>query len=283
MLSFYTIFWSAGIGPILDSIFSGATRIITTKPFSLELQMKLIEKYKVTILYVTPANLVACSKSDAILKADLSSVKMINSTGCKMPCSIIAEINRYFTNAKVFSCYGATEIAAISISYLDAKTETDRSQLLPGRIAKIVDDQGNRCGPNVSGEILIKSEHQFLGYLDDPIATAAAIDDEGFYRTGDNGHFDDNGMLIYEERKIDVMKVFHFRGVLLPSEIEQYLIRVSDIKDVCIVGIPIVGAYILPAAVVIRKPNTNLSQRDVFRMIAGELKLLSNHKCSLNT
>lgn len=52
-------------------------------------------------------------------------------------------------------------------------------------------------------------KHQFLGYLDDSDATAAAIDQDGFFRTGDIGHFDNDGNLFVVDRKKDVMNVFY--------------------------------------------------------------------------
>lgn len=214
--------------------------------------------------------MVPCLKSDQINKTDLSSIKTICVFGCKLAPTLIPTINRYFHNAKCFSVYGMTEIGAITNKTIDTQGKSSGEILCEGRVAKIVDVNGNRCGPNVNGEICTKLRGEFLGYLDDPEANAAAIDEEGFFRTGDIGHFDDSGILFIEDRKKNVITVYYFDGVALPSEMEECLIAVPNIQEVCVVGIPIQSGTDLPAAVVVRKPNSNLSRRDVFNVVAGE-------------
>lgn len=148
---------------------------------------------------------------------------------------------------------------------------THNGQLYYDYTAKIIDDDGNRCGPNVSGELCLKNVNKFFGYLNDPLTNAASIDDEGFLRTGDICRFDEMGNLWIEARKKEIVKLFHFYGNLVPTQIENFLQQVSGINDVCVVGIPIALDQGLPAAVIVRCPVSNLSKRDVFNMVAGEL------------
>lgn len=269
IFSIDTIYWTIGFGPIFNSIYNGVVRIISSQHFSPELQLELVEKYKVTDLLNIPYVMTACIKSDAIQTANLSSVKRILFYGGRLPHTLVTDIKRYFANAELFNLYGLTEGGAISkVRVCDHNV--GGGELFPGCSVKIIDDDGNRCGSNVNGEICIKLQHQFHGYLNDPDTTAAAIDNEGFFRTGDIGHFDDNGHLSVEDRKKNAMKVFYFDSILLPLKIEDCLIKVPSIKDVCVVGIPIVGDDCFPAALVVRDPNSQLNQRDVFNMVAGK-------------
>lgn len=265
------IYWSIGVKPIINSIHTGAKRIITTRPFSPQFLLNLIEQYKINILYVATFSLILCLKNEMIDKTDLSSVKTLIFYGSKFPSSLSLKLKRYFFNAKeCVSVYGMTEIGRIGMSYIDANGNRSGEKMYNGRQAKIVDENGNRCGPGINGELCMKLTGEFLGYLDDPKANAEAIDDEGFFHTGDVVHFDDNGIIFIEDRKKNVIDVFYFDSVILPSEIEDFLVSVLDIKEVCVVGVQVASGEALPAAVIVLKPTSKLTARDVYNLVAGK-------------
>lgn len=268
-LSFDSIYWTVGIAPIKMCAESGMIRIITSRPFSPELQLHLIEKYNVSILMNPPFNMVACLKTDLIDKVNTASVKQILFYGSKLDNNLIADVKRHFPNALFISGYGMTEVGVISTTVFDSKLAVNAGQLCHGFIAKIVDCEGNRCGPNVSGEICVHFPNSFIGYLDEPELTASTIDNEGFFRTGDTGYFDENGILFFVDRIKNIIRVYYFRAVILPHEIEECLLSRRDIQEVCVVGVPVACGSALPAAVIVRKPNSKLSQREVFDFVAG--------------
>lgn len=273
------IYWNIAIKPIIDSIHSGVARLITTKPFSPTLQLKLIEQYKINVLYICTFSLSLCLKHEMIDKTDLSSVKTINFYGSKWPSSLGSTLKRYFPNTKCVSWYGMTEIGTVSYSCIDASGNIGGYRLFENRQAKIVDERGNRRGPGVNGEICVKIKSEFIGYLDDAEANAAAVDDEGFFRTGDVGHFDENAILFVEDRKKNVIDVFYYDGIILPSEIENCLLAVPDIKEVCVVGVTVASGEALPAAVVVRNSNSKLTTRDVYNVVAGAINALNLFHC----
>lgn len=266
------IYWTVGFMPIFDSIFYGATRIITTKSFTPEHQLRIIEKYRCTVLYNTPATMATCLKSDFIGKLDFSCIKRIIFYGAKVPNSLVADINRYFRNADLLLMYGSTEVGLIASNIVDVgghTTNVNGGRLAGGSAVKIIDGTGNRCGPNVNGEICVKNKYQFFNYFNDPEGTAAAVDADGFFYTGDIGHFDGHGYLFVEDRKKNVQNVFYFENVLVPSTIEDHLIKLPGVMDVCVVGVPLACGECLPAAAVVRNQNSNLSRNDVFNAVAG--------------
>lgn len=266
-----TIYWTIGCRPIFNSIYNGVVRIVSSAPFSPAVQLAIIDKYKVTDLLNTPFIMTACLKSDAIQKANLSSVKRIVFYGGKLPYTLVTDIKRYFSNAEQINDYGLTEVGQVSLGCVDIEHgKIDGGQLCYRCAVKIIDDDGNRCGPHVDGEICIKKEHHFIEYFEDPDANAAAVDKEGFFHTGDIGHFDDNGNLSVVDRKKNVMTIFYFESILLPSKIEDYLIKIPGVKEVCVVGIELVIDAYVPAAVIVRDPNSNLNQRDVYNVVAGK-------------
>lgn len=250
----------------------GVVRIITAHPFSPALQLKLIEKYKVNVIFNSPSKFIACVKSNRINQANLSSVTSILLYGNKPPNNLVADAMQYFTNAKFASLYAMTDLGPISKSILDAQAHSlmNSGLLVPGTIVKIIDEDGNRCGPNVTGEICIKSQIEFLGYLNDPETNAATIDDEGFFRTGDGGHFDENAHIIFDERIKNILRVYHFRGEVIPTEIEDFLLKMPDILDACVVGIPAGVGNAVPAAVIVKRRDSNLSQNDIYNAVSGQ-------------
>lgn len=274
------IYWTIGMQQVFDCIHSGATHVRTTV-FTPETPLKMIDEYKVTILSIATHDLIACLKMDLIQTVDLSSVQELIFYGAHMPDDLINQVNQYFSNAKIVELYGMTELGVISSSIIK-DFNYDGGNFADGFTIKIVDEDGKRCGPNVMGELRLKKEHTFSCYLDDPVATANALDNEGFFRTGDIVYIDDNGRLFVKDRIKNVLSLFYFDDLLLPFEIEECLIKMPSVKEVCVVGVPIVGSATLPAALIVRKSNCNLSQYDVFDKIAGEKLLKKTSTISLH-
>lgn len=262
------IYWIIGMIQLFDCIYSGATHIITTS-FTPETPLQLINKFKVTILPIAAYDLISCLKTDAIQAVDLSSVREIIVYGSHLPHDSINQVNQYFHNAKIVELYGMTEFGLIS-SCNHKESKDVGGIFADGFTIKIIDDSGNRCAPNVMGELCLKKEQTFSNYMDDPVSTARALDDEGFFRTGDIVYIDDNGRLHIKDRKKNVLTLFYFDDVLLPFELEDCLINMPGIKEVCVVGVPIAGVATLLAAVIVRNSNSNLSKREVFDKIAGK-------------
>lgn len=280
-LDVHSIYWTVGILIVMESISNGCVRVISAKSMTAQHQLQLIEKYKVNILNPTPGNLVQWVKYERISGMDLSSVQYIFVHGGKSSLNFIPDVKRYFPNACIDEYFGITEIGLISIASLDnSNANVGGHRITSNNIVKIVDDDENRCGPNSLGEIRVKKPYEFLGYLNDPVQTANAVDDEGFFQTGDIGQFNDQGFLFITDRKKNIFSVFYYRNMILPQEIEECLAKMPDIKEVCVVGIPIVSQYFLPAVVVVRMPGSKLSQRDVYNAIAGSLSRNFEHGVS---
>jgi len=90
-------------------------------------------------------------------------------------------------------------------------------------------------GPSVAGEIHSRGPDLFVGYTD-PALTAAAVDADGWYATGDIGYLDDDGYLIVTDRKKDII----IRGgeKVSPAEIEQLLAQLPGVAEVVVVPAP---------------------------------------------
>lgn len=264
-----SIFWFSGLRSLLLATIHGATRIINSDPLTSECLWRLVEKYRVNIFYCGSYHLLEWFESGILLKVDLSSVEHAVLCGCNVSFSIRNQLTAYLPNGKVHNEYGLTELGPVAIDYPNPNEKGAAGELLNGFTVKIVDDNENRCGIGIIGEICIKNRYRFLGYYNNNELTKNAIDDEGFFRTGDLGYMDNDGNLYVADRKKDTIVYDEW---VFPSEVETVLLRSPDVKAVCVVGIPYNQIIEWPTAVVVRSKGSTISKGDVCRIVEGKLQ-----------
>ncbi len=114
--------------------------------------------------------------------------------------------------------------------------------------------------PMQSGEIEIRSPGNFVGYLDNPDATAAAMTPDGFFRTGDIGCLRMDGTFVYQARRGDAMRLSGY--LVSPAEIEDVLARIPGVAQVQVVPIQVSGSERC-GAFVIRAPECPLTESGI--------------------
>jgi acyl-CoA synthetase (AMP-forming)/AMP-acid ligase II len=119
-----------------------------------------------------------------------------------------------------------------------------------------------------NGEVLLRGENVMLGYLDDPEATAAAIDEDGWLHTGDIGRLDEGGYLTITDRLKDMYISGGFN--VYPAEVEQVLARLPGVAESAVVGVPDERMGEVGKAYVIRN-DPGLSTEDVLAHCEQEL------------
>ena len=139
---------------------------------------------------------------------------------------------------KVTRAYGSTEHPSITGAEVDEpapkRNRTD-GHVLEGVEMRLVDDEGRAVPVGEPGEILSRGPDLFAGYTD-PALTAAAIDADGWYHTGDVGVLDDEGYLTITDRTSDII----IRGGtnISAAEIEELLVAMDDVTEVAVVAAP---------------------------------------------
>ncbi len=139
---------------------------------------------------------------------------------------------------KVTRAYGSTEHPSITGSSIDEaaiKRNTTDGRPMPGVEVRLLDEDGAEVAPGEPGEILSRGPDLFVGYTD-PALTEAAIDDEGWYHTGDIGLLDDDGFLTITDRLADLI----IRGGLNLSaaHIEHHVASMPGVAEVAVVAAP---------------------------------------------
>src|SRR5262249_49475146 len=107
---------------------------------------------------------------------------------------------------------------------------------VPGVEICILDDKGNRLAPNAIGEIATRSAANMKGYWRKPDATAAAVDADGWLRTGDAGYMDEDGYLYIQDRIKDM--IISGAENVYPAEVENAIHGHPHVAEVAVIGVP---------------------------------------------
>lgn len=270
VLKFSRLHWISCIIFLVRATLTGAVRLITMQPPTAELQLRLIEQHKVTFVHNSPELSFQLYRSELLASADLSSLRKYVTGAAKIPQVVVDHIDKHLPNGTAHVSYGLSEVAGIvSLDYPDAHGQGTVGRLLSGFTAKIIDENGNRCGVNEKGELRLKQSYRILGYFENPQATNDLIDAEGFLSTGDIGYIDKDGNLYIVDREKDLLR--YGDQTVYPSFIENHLMKSELIEAVCAVGIPDDLGRDCVAVAIIPKANANIDENMVHEMIEGEV------------
>ena len=211
---------------LFASLIRGAT-ILPVPVFDVDAVLELVEREKVTVLPGPPTlyhSLLAAGG-----KHDLSTLRVAVTGSADIPVDLIRRIVTELPFKSVMTGYGLTESGTVTASKAGDSFEqiaTTVGTANDGIEIRVADD----------GEVLVRGYCVMRGYLDDPAATAEAIDPDGWLHTGDLGTLDDDGHLRIVGRKKDMFIVGGFNAY--PAEIEGFLLAHSAVAQVAVIGVP---------------------------------------------
>jgi amino acid adenylation domain-containing protein len=174
---------------------------------------------------------------------DLSSLRYLTNTAAALPVSHINELREKFPGVTLYSMYGLTETKR-TLYLPPALLEKKPGSVgipIPGTEVWIEDDSGNRLGPGVTGELVVRGRHVMRGYWESPEATARRFRPGplGWNRvcySGDLFRMDEDGYMYFIGRKDDIIKS---RGEkVAPKEVETVIYAMKGVVEVAVLGIP---------------------------------------------
>ncbi|KAJ8682087.1 hypothetical protein QAD02_017879 [Eretmocerus hayati] len=236
-LWYSSLYWLSGTMCMLRSIANCTTRIIHAD-FEPDKMCKIIEKFQVDRIFLSPTMFNHVCKSKVLSRYKCESLKFFVTGGAKLTREVLQEFKNSLPHTIFSQCYGLTELGG------GISSTTERSQRIdsvgfvsPNVQVKIVDlRDGKALGSDQEGEICAKTPNMMLCYYNNPEATRAIIDHDGWLHTGDKGYYDSNGELFIVDRLKEVMK---FRGhQVSPSELEDLLMTHPAVMEVAVVPIP---------------------------------------------
>ena len=233
---------------------------------------RLIETERITFLKGTPALFTGLLGSPARLEVDLSSLRLCLVAGSMIPRRLVEQMQAELC-PQVVAGYGLSElaggIALTPIGAGPARVAEWAGRLVEGVEVRIIDESGAEAARGQPGEILARSECVMLGYLNDPASMDAAIDGDGWLRTGDIGILDDEGYVRVTDRKKDMFIVGGFNAY--PAEIERLLLMHPAIAQVAVIGMPDERLGEVGAAFVVAAPDTEVEPGGIIAWAQGHM------------
>ena len=221
---FHTFGLKAGL---ITSFLRGAT-MLPVAVFDIDTAVELIERERITMLPGPPT--LYHSLLTVADKSKLSTLRAGVTGAADIPVELVRRIHGELPFQTLMTGYGLTEAGNVTLSLPGDSFEdvaTTAGVPCDGVEVRIADDDG---------EVLVRGYGVMQGYLDDPDATAEAIDDDGWLHTGDLGNFTETGRLRIVGRKKDMFIVGGFNAY--PAEIEGFLLSHPAVAQAAVIGVP---------------------------------------------
>ncbi|MEZ5710252.1 MAG: FadD3 family acyl-CoA ligase [Blastomonas sp.] len=213
--------------------------IVPMATFDIAEVARKIEDEQINFLPGPPTIFQSLLAAKAEADFDVSSLRGGTTGAASVPPELVRRIRSELGIKDIVTAYGMTECSTITSCRRGDDAEliaTSVGKAIPGLEVRIADENGNELARGETGEILVRGYAIMKGYLDDPAATAEAIDEDGWLHTGDIGDMDADGYVRITDRKKDMYISGGFN--CYPAEIEKLLSANPEIGMVAVVGIP---------------------------------------------
>ncbi len=230
------LFHIFGLNVVLGTSFAGGAAVVLVQRFDPVATMETIAERNVTVLPGAPSMWMALAQMDHPTPDGFKNVRLALSGAAKLPEQIAHSISARF-GLQVHEGYGLTEASPVVTTAIGMEwTPGSIGRPVPGIELRLVDENGEDSLVGDSGEIWIRGENIFAGYLNDTEATERVLSSDGWLRTGDIAVIDDAGHLFMVDRAKDLIIVSGFN--VFPAEVEGVLKSHPDIAEVAVVGTP---------------------------------------------
>ncbi|MDI3289464.1 long-chain fatty acid--CoA ligase [Polyangium sp. 15x6] len=240
----------------------GGTVVIMRK-WTADDMLSLIEREKATLLFCVPTQYQMMMQSPRFESANLSSLRFLTSGGAPLPVPIIRAYRE--KHGVVFKQgFGMTEFGPGIFSMDPEFAETKAGSIgKPNYFidARIVDDDNRPLPVGEVGELVLKGPSACSGYFNNPEASKASVDAEGWFHTGDMARVDEDGFYYIADRKKDM---FISGGEnVYPAEIEKVLYEHPAVAQVAVIGVPDEKWGEVGRAIVITKPGASATEEAI--------------------
>lgn len=261
---------AGGLGVFLTSIFAVGGTIVLHRGFDASEVWRTIEKERCTVLMAVPTIFKMMMDAPEFNSTDASSVRWMISGGAPLPLFLIEAYQRRDIVFK--QGYGLTEVGVNCF----AMSEEDSRRKL-GSIgkpmlfteAKLIDAKSQEVTAGEVGELCLRGPHVCNGYWNNPEATSAALDSEGWWHTGDTARRDLDGFFYIAGRAKDM---FISGGVnVYPAEVEGELLLHTAVQDAAVIGVPDPTWGEVGVAFVVLRPGVPASAEELSLFLASRL------------
>ena len=264
VLPFFHIY---GLVCLMNTMLERGATIVTMPRFELAEFLRVIQDYRITRALVVPPIVLALAKHPLVDDFDLSSLQFMGSGAAPLSAELELACGERL-GCRMQQGYGLTETSPVTHTVPE-----DLAGQMPGSIGppvpntecRIVDVASEEDVPDGErGELLIRGPQVMKGYLNNPQATAQAIDPDGWLHTGDIATVDEHGAVRIVDRLKELIKYKGYQ--VAPAELEALLLTHPAIADAAVIGIPDEQAGEIPKAFVVT--SATLTPEEVTAFVA---------------
>ena len=240
-----------GLNVVMNAVLRNGATLVTVPRFDLEGYLGLVQEHRATKAFLVPPIVLALAKSPVVERYDLSSLTLVNSGAAPLSADV-QQAAAERIGCPVVQGYGMTESSPVT--HVTPPTPPATSSARSGRrsptpsAGSIDVAGGDELGAGEEGEVCVRGPQVMRGYLDDPAATAATVDRDGWLHTGDIGRADEDGYVVLVDRVKELIKCNGYQ--VAPAEIEAVLVAHPAVAEAAVVGRPDDAAGEVPKAFV---------------------------------
>ncbi|QRF22920.1 acyl--CoA ligase [Alicyclobacillus sp. TC] len=282
-LPLYHVF--ALVEGILAASFVGGT-LITSPRFTATTTLQMMEKYKATDFLCVPSMLVAVVNHPEVSRYDVSVLNALMCAAAPAPIAIWERAVDVLGVQEICAGYGGTEATAATVhTEVGAPIEivvNKVGRIKPGGSSGLPEFGGANCQyktidpftgedlpPGEVGELTVRGNLVTRGYYNKPEETAAVIDKDGWFRTGDLGRIDEEGYLELLGRSKELYKISGEN--VAPKEVEDVICKHPAVAQAYVVGVKDAMTHETGAAFIELKPGVECSRRDIIEFCQERL------------
>ena len=261
-------------GAVNCAMYKGAALVLQNIPRPTEI-METIQREKVTRVFMVPTQLEGVINHPDLKSYDLSSIKVLGTTGAALPLPVAQKAADYFIRLGCKfsgSALGASE-GILAHGDPDAPIEqqlkTVGRPVTPGSHYKVIDSKGNEKPQGRQGELVVKGPEVFTGYYKTSEEEKKSIfTPDGYYRTGDLAEIDEQGYIRITGRIKDVIQ----RGgeTLVPGEMEELILKHPSVESAAVIAMPDPKMGERACAYVVTRPSKALSFEEMIDFLKAQ-------------
>jgi fatty-acyl-CoA synthase len=265
---FTPLYHAGGLGAFLAPILAIGGRLVLHRGFDTGEIWRLLERERCTVVLGVPTIYKLLMDAPEFATVDLSHVRWLISGGAPLPHYIIEAYQRRGVTFK--QGYGLTEVGvncfAMSSEDSVRKAGSIGRPMMFTR-AKLLREDGAEAATDEVGELCLRGPHVCKGYWNNPEATAAALDADAWFHTGDLAKRDTEGFYRIAGRKKDMIIS---GGVnIYPAEVEGVLVQHPEVADAAVVGVPHDTWGEVGVAFVVRTPGSTVGAEALAAYLGG--------------
>ena len=269
VLTTLPMFHVGGLNILTTPALHVGARVVLHPRFDPQATLEAIERERITLTVLVPAQLTAMMALPAWKSADLSSLRMITTGSTIVPEAFVRKVSA--RGVPVIQVYGSTETCPIAayVRVGDALRKAGSAGVTALHCeVRVVGDDGAEAAPGRDGEIQVRGPNVASSYWRAPEESAQTFKD-GWYRSGDVGHFDDEGHLYVVSRLKDL--IISGGENIYPAEVESVLLEFPEVEEACVVGKPDPRWGEAVAAAVVLKPGCDMTEAQTIARFQGRI------------